>query len=174
MNLNKEFKDSGFIKQCIIAIVVAILVMGVGYALLADAITVTGTAKTYGGLDIEVTSASWSSSNGGGTSLESNINISSDKNMVTLSANNLEYPGAAVTYNVILTNVGSVDGKVKSIGLTNPNSDLEVIYNNISIGDIIASNNGTISFQVTLKWLSTSTTGFSNSNYKIVIEFEQG
>lgn len=165
-------------KQLVISAIVAIFIFGIGYALLNDTITVSGTASTSGTLDIKATSVSWTgaSSEGAGTAVEADnkISINTDEKGVTIQANVLEYPGAFSTFTIELTNSGSLGAKVESITPTTNNSNMTFSYSNLVANTTtIAANGGTLTFTVTVGWLSTSTTGFSSEPFSLAIVFKQ-
>lgn len=163
-------------KQLVISAIVAIFVFGIGYALLSDTITVTGSATTSGTLEIGVTNASWvqASSEGAGVSDNNSVSFETNGDTVTIAANVLEYPGATSTFTVELTNTGTLDGKVLSVTPTKENTNMTFTYTNLTPNEtVIAGNNGTLIFTVTVGWLDTATTGFTNEEFELEILFQQ-
>ena len=67
-----------FGKQITIALVAALLVAGVGYALFSDTITVSGTATATGSMNVVVDSASATTSVGGGLPATNTATIAGD------------------------------------------------------------------------------------------------
>lgn len=163
-------KDYG--KQIIVSVIAAILVFGVGYALLSDTITVTGTASTTGTLDVEIKSATVTTNTGGSLDTDNTASISSDSNTVTIAVPKLEYPGASVTFTVNIHNAGSVDAYVKSITPTETYKDLTVTTSGIAINDTLAAD-ANDSFTVTVTWDADATEGFTGKPFNINILFEQ-
>ena len=167
-------KDYG--KQIIVSVIAAILVFGVGYALLSDTITVTGTATTTGSLNVYIDSAAVNTSTG---AADNTASISSDKNLVTLAVPKLEYPGASVTFNVALKNSGTVNAILKEITPTGLGVDgtdaLIVTYTGLTKNSTVVSANdaSAVNFQVTVTWDADATEGFTAQAFSIVLDFEQ-
>src|SRR5574344_1775057 len=103
-------------KQILVSVIAAIFVFGVGYALLNDTITVSGTATTTGSLDVQIVSASCTAQSGAvSTANNTATGYSAPSNTVTLTVPALEYPGASATFTITLRNVGTLDAKLKTI-----------------------------------------------------------
>lgn len=170
-------------KQILVSVIAAIFVFGVGYALLSDTITVTGTATTTGSLDVKIIEASCTAQSGAVSTENNRADKSNGDNTVTLTVPALEYPGASATFTVKLRNVGSLDAKLKSITPTGVGAagteGLVVTYNGLTVDSTtVVSNPGNdvnkdITFTVTVTWDETSTTSFSNSQFSIILLFEQ-
>lgn len=179
-NRRKEDFMESVSKQIVVSTIVAILVMGIGFALFSDTITVSGTASTTGSMDIEVSSVSVIS-NGAGTVSESNNdttkdnqwNVSSDKNSVILTVNNLLYPGASAKYTITLKNTGTIDAKLSEITSSINASDLNITTENIMKDEVITANGGTKTFTVDVVWDEESQEGFDGEEFNIVYNFSQ-
>lgn len=168
-------------KQLIISSIVAVLVFGIGYALFSDTITVSGTASTSGSMDIAVTGITVSSTGagtnstvGGDTTKDNQWNISADENIVTLTVNNLTFPGATATYTITLTNNGTVDAKLGTIVPSTTIEGLDISTFGIAADDVISGNGGTKTFTVTVKWDDNAVTEFTGEQFNIVYNFSQG
>jgi hypothetical protein len=164
-----------FGKQITIALVAALLVAGVGYALFSDTITVSGTATATGSMNVVVDSASATTSVGGGLPATNTATIAGDGNSVTLAVPSLQYPGASVTFTVVLKNTGNLGAKLTNItptGLGTAASDLQITYSGIAANDVIAASNGTKTVMVTVTWNTTSSTAAS-APFSIVFDFVQ-
>lgn len=156
--------------RLIIMVLALALTMGIGYALLSDTITVTGTASTTGTFDIQVDSASVITEVG---STESTITISSDKNTVNINVPKLQYPGAYTTFSITLKNVGTVPTKLKDI-VENAlgDSEVEVTYSGITEQSTLAVN-GSTTFTVKAEWKTASTQASAGANIDIDFVYEQ-
>ena len=168
-------------RQIVVSTIVAILVFGIGYALFSDTITVSGTAGTVGSMDVEVNAVTVTSVGAGtdatiddDTTKNNQWKISNDKNSVTLTVNNLSYPGASATYTITLKNNGTIDAKLGTIVPSTTVEGLKITTSNVALNDVISANGGTKTFTVTVAWEETATTGFNGEAFNIVYNFEQG
>ena len=167
-----------FGKQITIALVAALLVAGVGYALFSDTITVSGTATATGSMNVVVDSASMTTSNGGGTAVQNTATIAGDGNSVTLAVPGLQYPTSNVTFTIVLKNTGNLGAKVTAVTPTGSGTagvdDLVITYGtSLAVNDVIAGNNGTKTITVTVSWDSASTHAFTSTPFSIVFDFVQ-
>ncbi len=163
-------KRNGKRNYYIIALFGIILSLAVGYALFAEQLSITGTATSSGTFDVEFTTATVGSSSLAGTPTAV---ISADKNTLTLTASTLTQPGAFVTYNVTVTNVGSIPAKLKAINVTgNTDPELTVTTPTFTSGTVI--NNGqTYVFNITVDWPIASTVGSRTVNYTVTLNYQQ-
>src|SRR5574344_1112129 len=116
----------------------AIVLMSVGYAALAQTLTINGTANIDATWDVQVTGITEGTLVGATTQTTNFDTTSATFNV------NLAYPGATATYNVAIENKGSIDAKLDSItGLTAANDALpeEIQYTvtGVTEGDELAS-----------------------------------
>lgn len=167
-----------FGKQITIALVAALLVAGVGYALFSDTITVSGTATATGSMNVLVESASMTTSVGGGTAVQNPVSIAGDGNSVTLSSTGLQYPDSNVTFTIVLKNTGNLGAKVTAVTPTGSGTagvdDLVITYgDSLAVNDVIAGNNGTKTITVNVKWDHDSTNAFTATPFSIVFDFVQ-
>lgn len=163
-------KRNGKRNYYIIALFGIILSLAVGYALFAEQLSITGTATSSGTFDVEFTTATVGSSSLAGTPTAV---ISADKNTLTLTASTLTEPGAFVTYNVTVTNVGSIPAELKAINVTgNTDPDITVDTPTFAAGTII-TNGQTYNFNITVSWPIGSSTGGKTVNYTVTLDYEQ-
>ena len=158
-------------KYYILILVAVVVTLSVGYALFADVLNISGTFTASGNFDLEFTSASVGSSSQAGTPTAT---ISGDKNTLTLAAPTLLKPGATVTYDVTVSNVGNVDALLTNIAVTgNNDTDIQVdIAPAITNGQTIAAS-GTFDFEITVTWKLASETGNKTVNYSVTLDYEQ-
>ena len=162
-------------KQILVSIIAAVFVFGVGYALLSDTITVTGSASATGSLDIDVKSSTFASSTGAGNATINTI-TEDEEDVLRITVPALEYPGASVTFTIVLENKGSLSGKLTAINTggaaaSNP-TDLQVTSSGIAVNDIIAPNEEK-TITITATWLSSSTAAFTATQFNIDFVFQQ-
>lgn len=154
----------------IIALFLVVISLGVGYALFAESLTITGTASTTGTFDVEFYQASVQSS---AFISAPTATISTDKNTLTLTASDLERPEAYVTYAVQIRNTGSIDAELLGVTITgDTNEDLTVDTTTFVPGTVLASG-ATYDFTVTVEWPLSSETGAQSINYSVEIDYQQ-
>lgn len=155
-------------------LLVAIVLMSVGYAALAQVLTINGTANIDASWDVEITGITEGSLKGATTKT-----ITSNATSATFNVD-LAYPGATASYEVAIENKGSIDAVLESIsGVDAVNAALptEVQYTitGVKTGDELASG-ATTKAIVTVTWVSkadnsdtipttTSKTATINLNY---------
>lgn len=154
----------------IVSLFIVVLSLAVGYAIFAESLNITGTAQTTGSFDVEFSSATVTNQT---LSSGASTNISGDKNTLTLAAPDLQLPGATVTYNVIVKNVGNIDAElleVVPIGGTDP--DVPVTFPTFTVGTILEAN-GEYQFDIVVEWDADSSTGDKNINYSVELNYQQ-
>lgn len=151
----------------IFSIVSFLLIITVGYALFSETLNIGGTASTNGEFNVEILATEITEVG----STNASANISNDKNTLTLSAPNLQYPGAKVEYKITIKNTGSLAAKLKTINKSEDGNTIKMTYDNIAENDIIDVGN-TKTFNVTITWDEDSTKE-SSLNYSIGLIFEQ-
>lgn len=157
-------KKSSFL---ILGIISFLLVITVGYALFSETLNIKGTASTNGEFNVEIFSTEITEIG----STNATANIADDKNTLTLSAPNLQYPGATVEYKITVKNTGSLAAKLKNINKSNDDGVIKMTYAGIAENDIIAIGD-TKTFTVTITWDGDSTE-MSSMNYSMDLIFEQ-
>lgn len=150
-----------------IAISTFLLMMTVGYAMFSEDLVIGGTASTTNNLNVDILSTEITEVG----STNAKATISSDKNTLTLSAPDLQYPGANVEYIVTIKNTGALAAKLKAITKSFDNGIIKIDYVDIAENEIIAV--GDIkTFKVIVTWDSESQLS-STINYSIDLAFEQ-
>lgn len=129
----------------------AIVLMSVGYAALAQVLTINGTANIDANWDVEITSITEGTLVGAETKT-----INSNATSATFNVD-LKYPGASAVYEVNIENRGTIDASLESItGVDAANSaePVEVTYavTGVSQGDELNSGE-TAKATVTVTWV---------------------
>ncbi len=164
-------KKKNFIIGTLLA---AIVLMSVGYAALAQVLTINGTANIDANWDVEITGITEGTLKGATTKT-----ISSNASSATFNVD-LAYPGATATYEIDIENKGTINATLESItGVDAANSALptEVQYTvtGVTEGDTLDSK-ATAKAIVTVTWVksaanddtvptTTSKTATINLNY---------
>lgn len=159
-------------KYFIVSLFIIVLSLAVGYAVFAETLNISGTAQTTGSFDVEFFSATLGAHSNAGTPAEPIV--SADKNTLTLTANDLQMPGAIVNYAVSVKNVGTIGAELLAANITgNTDPDVQVrVTPDFTTGVIIPAG-GTYNFTITVEWLSGSSTGNKTVNYSVALDYQQ-
>lgn len=150
-----------------IAIATFLLTMTIGYAMFSEKINIGGTASTIDSLNVDIISTEITEVG----STNAKAMISDDKNTLTLSSPDLQYPGANVEYIVTIKNTGTLDAKLKTINKSLDNDIIKVTYVDINENDVITV--GSVkTFKVIVTWNAEKQLA-STLNYSIDLAFEQ-
>lgn len=119
-------------------LVFAVIAMSIGYAALAQTLNITGTAQITSNWDIALTNITNGTPVGGAT----NNNLPA---IVGTTANfdvNLVSPGDSMTYNITITNNGTLDAILDNIIVSDSGSDA-IIYTvtGVSEGTVLSAGN---------------------------------
>ena len=152
----------------------AIVLMSVGYAALAQVLTINGTANINAEWDVEITGITEGTLTGATTKT-----VTSDTTSATFEVD-LAYPGATATYEVDIENKGTIDAILESItGVDAANaalpSEVQYTVTNVAAGDTLNAS-ATAKAIVTVTWVksaentdkiptTTSKTATINLNY---------
>lgn len=152
----KQNKKKNFV---IIALFVAIVAMGVGYAALTQVLTINGTASVGDAKwQVEITDIKENSMVGATTKGD----LSYDATSATFAVD-LAYPGATATYDITVANNGTIDAALESIsGLETANTaaPVQIQYEvlGVTAGDKLAAKSGdsvdTQVVQVKVTWVA--------------------
>lgn len=174
--MKKDKNKNSVIISCL---VVAIIAMSVGYAALAQQLTITGTAGTG--------NASWSiafdSITKNTTLTTSGANEESAPVVSGTSATfdvTLDRPGAKIVYDVVVKNDGTIDATYTGIsGVTEANSaaPTEIQYTvEKTDADTDLLHNSSDTYRITIEWPSSSTTVNTTTTSKVAtihFDYEQ-
>ena len=149
----------------IIALVVALLLLAVGYAAFSQTLNVTGNVTGTVSYDVHFDNAST-----GGSAAITNSGH-------TLTANvTLANPGDAQEVTAVIQNDSSIPVKITSFNFddSNDSSDnLTFTYENLDSSEVIAAG-GTCTYKFAIKWNEASTATSVNGSYAITFNYVQG
>lgn len=165
----------------IIALFVAIVAMGVGYAALTQVLTINGTAGVGDAKwAVEITNIAESDMVGATTK----GSLDYDATSATFAVD-LAYPGASATYDVTVANNGTIDAVLESISgveAANVAEPVQIQYEVLGVtdGDKLAAKNGdTVDTQVAkvkVTWVAEGTevpTGTTSKTATITLNYAQ-
>lgn len=148
----------------IVALIVVLLLLGVGYAAFSQTLTISGTATG---------SATWSVK----FVEPSDGTIDSDGHTLTVKTEDLQYPGDAKEVTATIKNESSMDIELTDFTVTEPsNEDIELDYVNLEDSkdtEILSKNGGTCTYKFIVKWKDTSTSTTVNDSYTIKFDYKQ-
>ena len=158
----------------LVALIVILLAIAVGYAAFSANITISGTATASGTWDVKFLSASVDTSSHG------TANVTGNKND-TLSVDvTLSYPGDGCTVTANIQNAGTVPAKLTGFTLTDDqgkefsNSEIEITTPTITTdGSEIIAAGGKCPVTFGVKWKKESTATTATAKFKINFTYEQ-
>lgn len=158
-------------KNYILVLVAVLLFAAVGYSIFTDVLNISGTANTTGNFSLEFSAATIASQT---KSSNATATISTDKKTLTLTAPDLQSPGAKVVYNVTITNVGSLDAVLKTVNITgNTDPDIKVTTTPVFVENSTVLSGANYQFAINVEWDAASTTGNKDLTYTVTLNYEQ-
>lgn len=162
----------------IIGVIAFVLAIAVGYALFSETITVTGTATAKGSFDVEFTSVGTPTCSGYSKDCTAaNLTeISADKNTLTVTVKDLQYPGAYVEIPVTVTNVGTIPAILTGItesGIGSTTSPVKVTYTGIAKSNDEMAQDATKSFTIRVEWNKDINTTAQDVTFSIGLNYIQ-
>ena len=138
-------------KKIIITVLsVLVVAMAVGYALLAQELTINGTATIDSTWDVKITGIAQSGEAVGGATSKASPTFTSTTANFSVS---LIQPGDSISYNVTVTNSGTLDAIVDSITISDStNPAINYTVTGITEGTTLAKNGGTNTLTVTVDY----------------------
>lgn len=138
--------------KLLVAAVVLIGVASVAYAAFSQILTIDGTGTASGSWDIKITGISQTSNNGG-----TDVTPPSFTDTSATFDVNLAFPGATATYDVTVTNDGTIPAKISSITGVDEANSAAPAYITYSISGVDATttidpNGGTNTATVVVTW----------------------
>ena len=160
-------------KKIIITVLsVLVVAMAVGYALLAQELTINGTASIDSTWRVEITDISSKEVAGDAVNKTNPTYTATTANFSV----GLTQPGDSITYDITVTNKGTLDAVVESINV-DVGSNPAIIYttSGLSRGDTIAKNNGTNTLTIKVDYDSnvTSQPVSTTNNITVTINYQQ-
>lgn len=153
----------------VIALVVALLSLSLGYAAFSQNLTINGTATGTANWDVKFTSATMSDASHGSATVDADDTVT--------VAGLMSYPGDGFTVTTEITNNGSVDAKLTSFELVSDdgtpfsNDDIDVSIPSIQNDSLKAGDVCPVTIAV--KWKETSEVENVNANFKVKFTYEQ-
>lgn len=168
----------------IIALVIILLVLAVGYAAFSGTLTITGTATANGTWDVHFANASVTPTEGN----TATINTTGASDTLTVSVN-LAYPGDGATVAVDIVNEGTIDAKLTGFTVTGTGSTsfsqsenvyqddaIKVTVPEMTTGEVVAGTDGVCHFKFDVEWDETVTEvdeGGQTATFEITFDYEQ-
>ena len=161
--------------KLLVASVVLVGLASVAYAAFTQTLTINGTGNATGDWDVAITSITQTSATGATEVSAPTFNATSATFDVDLA-----YPGASATYNVVVTNSGTIDALFTAVGgvtAANANAPTYITYAVSGVTDGVTTlNSGTTNtVTVTVTWDAASapvTTG-TTKTATITLDYEQ-
>lgn len=185
----------------IVALIVVMLLLGVGYASFTQTLQITGTATGSASWDVHFKSASKTQRNATTGTLETadaSSGISSDGHSLTVDVTDLAFPGDAREITAVIENSSTLGAKLTAFTVNNgaasptalpqesaSDTTSPIFFDWVALPtdgtEVIAANGGTCTYKFTVKWnpnyvapdSATSTTTTVNGTYKITFNYEQ-
>ena len=158
-------------KNTVVAILLAcILTMAVGYAALQQRLNITGTSNISSVYDVRFTNIK---------STPSNENVTdkvapSYTNTTATFSTNLTSPGDTMTYDITVSNLGTLDAKLILVTMSDSNNPaIEFTYEGVKAGDVLKSQESTV-VKVTVKYSDTVTTQPDSISSDLTIKLDYG
>ncbi|MDD6879742.1 MAG: hypothetical protein PUD59_05955 [bacterium] len=124
-------EDSKILKRKNVIIMILcfmMLLMGIGYAILASQLVININIKTSGVLNLRITNAIVKDISGSGKNVDGFPKWNYDSALLSAK---LEKPNDSVTYTITVHNFGSIDAVLNDVLVTNPSNDYIEVTNNI-------------------------------------------
>lgn len=142
----------------IVALIVLLLALAIGYAAFSDTLNIAGTANAKGTFDMEFTSATIDTATAKGIDTDgSTAVVSADKNTVTVNVKDLAYPGAGTNVTVVAKNAGTVPAKLTGLNFTGiDDADIEVTFpEGLAVNEVVQPQ-ATCTITFSVKWKTAS------------------
>ncbi len=160
-----------------IVIVAALVLVGlssIAYAAYVQILTISGSSTSAGNWDVEVTSITQTNAVGATENSAPQFTGTSATFDVDLA-----YPGATATYEIVITNNGTIPGKIATVdgvtGITEANAAVPTYVGyeetGIAADTIITANGGTNTATVTVTWDPDSEPSEVNASKTATITF---
>ena len=160
-------------KKLVIGILCALIaVMAVGYALLAQELNISGTSSIDSTWKVEITNIKESEVVGDATSKVTPSYTATTANFSV----SLIQPGDSITYEVEVTNSGTLDAVLESINVTTDENDaIKYTTSGIKRGDKLTKNGGTNTLTIKVEYDSSVTSQPENttSDISVTLNYQQ-
>ena len=157
--------------KLVIGAVVLVVLASVAYAAFSQLLTVTGTGTASGDWDVAITNITQTSSTGATDAVGT---PTFDATSATFDVD-LAYPGATATYDVTVTNNGSVDALLDTItGVTEANAEapsyITYSLSGVTEGTTTLAASATNTVTVTVTWDGSDTAGGNGASKTATID----
>ncbi len=171
----------------IFALVVAVTIMSVGYAALANQLTITGTSGT-GNASWNISFLSITKNTTLSTASATEVSAPTASGLAATFDVTVSEPGATIVYDIIVQNTGTIDAALSSItGLQEINAAeptaITYTFNRLDPAtDLVVGNTGDLlhgtshKFRLTITWPASSTsvpTGTTSKSGTIYLDYVQ-
>ena len=148
------------------ALCALIMIMSVGYALLSQQLRITGSAAITSNWQVEITNIREKAKSTGATTNSTSYTATTASFNVGLTS-----PGDYATYEVTVTNKGTLDAVLSANPTVTTGNNAAIIYttSGITEGTKLAKNNETNTFEITVTYNPATTTQPSNLTSTIII-----
>ncbi len=164
----------------IIALIVILLALSVGYAAFSAVLNIEGTATGTAGWDVHFKEGKFLQADGSSEdtthSGETSLSTTTTTNDTMTVSVNLAYPGDGVLLEAVVENSGNLPAKLTGFEITNNNEDLIVEQANEGPkeNEKLAANGGTCTAKFVIKWDPESTAEkLDNNTFSIKYTYEQ-
>lgn len=180
MKRNLKLKKTNFL---VIGILTFFIVTSVGYALFAETLTVNGTATAKGNFDVQFTSVSETPIESVGYQNPANmanaiIPSGKDGKVLVINVPVLEFPGAYVVFEAVVTNKGSIpavlpntDEAIKN-STSDPNVTVSILEEEKLKGQKLIQNQSQ-TIKIKVQWNEGSTAASTDVDIKIDLNYKQ-
>ena len=149
-----------------------IMIMAVGYALLAQQLSITGSASITSNWQVEITNITEKEKSIGATTNSTNYSETTASFNTSLTS-----PGDYAVYEVTITNKGTLDAVLSAEPTitTGNNEAIQYELEGIKKGDKILKNNQTDTFEITVTYSPATTNQPNNltSNIEVALNYQQ-
>lgn len=148
----------------IVALIVVMLLLGVGYASFTQTLQITGTATGSATWDVHFVSGKIQKDVNGTLTDEVTGALSNSDHTLTMSVNTLAFPGDARIFEAVITNAGTLPAKVTgftvngtdvsaTVSNTNQTATVNnVIFTYLPLKDDVIAAGGTCTYKFVAQW----------------------
>lgn len=170
----KGIKSISKQNKVIVATLMFLLTLMIGYSIFGESINLLGTAKAEGNLNLIFEKVDFDNIRDMPNYDDAKVKteISSEGHLLTISNVNLEFPTAYVIIPVTIKNTGTINAKLTDIVPNLPNSELEFSYTNMAKGEILNAGNSKVVY-LKLMWKKESITTPGTVDFTVDLVYEQ-
>lgn len=156
----------------IIALIVILLALAIGYAAFGTQLTINGTAQGTGNWDVHFESVKLKQSNGQDDTTHGSVTFNKTEPEATVNVT-LAYPGDAVLLEVVVKNSGSIPAKLNEFTVTGADANLLITETGTPAkGEKLAAG-GTCTSQYVIKWATDSKETSLSKTFTITFDYTQ-